>query len=1160
MAAPEGEQKVSPQSMIGPSLATAGEYFVRQRIDAWGHGVPSIRRPNSCLVFGEVRLLILSIALVVSAFPTYGQVAGGTIQGVVADTSGKVVTEARVSIKNLATGVITAVEDNDQGLYTAPNLVPGNYEVSCSAGGFATTVVANVTLNVGAQQRVDFTLKPGVVTQSVVVHDAPPSIDLASSTISNVVNQTTVRELPLNGRDWTQLATLETGVAAIHTQVGLSTGPDRGNRGFGSQLTISGGRPAQNNYRLDGVSINDYSNGAPGSVLGSNLGVDAVEEFSVLTSNYSAEYGRTSGGVINAVTKSGTDSFHGTVYEFLRNSVLDARNYFDVSQGPGLPAKPPFKRNQFGASAGGPLIKDKTFIFGDYEGDRQATGISTPITVPTNNAWNGLVDGPVNAKVLPFRSFFPVLDDHCVPPGCPDSGNVTSVVNQVINENYFTVRGDHKLTGVDSLVGTYVYDNATETQPDPLNVILTGNSTKRQIVTAEHTHTFAPTLINSLRFGFNRVAAFAGQNASAINATAKDNSATYSAVPGRPAPGVNIGGGIASFQGGLGASPNYRFHWNSFQIYDDAFLTRGIHFLKFGFASEYIQDNILASSDANGVVVFSSLANFLSNTPGKFDAAFPGGITERQVRQHIYAGYVQDDIRLRPNLTVNAGLRYEMATVPTETHGHLSSLPTPTAKQPICGVLVTGCAGTGPFFSNPTFHNLEPRVGFAWDPLKTGRTSVRGGFGMFDVLPLPYLYSLLVPLSAPFFDLRTISGPSQSSFPDQLFSQLQVPTTRRQAFLDPHPKRNYTMQWNLNVQREFAKSLSGMVAYVGSRAVHQAFRADDINTSLPLTPLNMLGPIYGGNGALAQPLMNQNAGQISSVMWSGDAHYNALQTKLTARTSSLQAQASYTWGKSIDTGSATVGGDTFLNSISSLPYFNPALRRGPSDFNIVHNFVLSYTWTLPGDNKLQGPAGWFLGGWQLGGVVQLSSGIPFTATIDPNSDPLGLLSTDTWDFPDRVRGAGCNSLVNPGNVNGYIKTNCLTIPAAPVSFSNICSQQTLLIQQPFVPPPPGQITCTNRRGNLGRNALTGPALKNFDFSLFKNVPVSGISETFRVQFRAEIFNIFNHPNFAPPLNHLAVFTQSSVDPTQLDTVAGAGQLDSTVTTSRQIQFGLKLIW
>ena len=1105
-------------------------------------------------------LVLMSLLTLFWTVQSAAQVAGATLSGLVTDPSGASIAGAKVSIKNVGTGEVREAFSNSEGFYSAPNLVPGSYDVSSSAKGFATSVYSGIALTVGAQQRVDFTLKPGVIQEVVQVRDLPPAIDLASSTLSNTVDQTTVRELPLNGRDWTQLATLETGVAAIHTQVGLTTGPDRGNRGFGSQLTISGGRPAQNNYRLDGVSINDYSNGAPGSVLGSNLGVDAVQEFSVLTSNYSAEYGRTSGGVINAVTKSGSNQFHGTIYEFLRNSALDARNFFDVSQGPGLPAKPPFKRNQFGASAGGPLIKDKTFIFGDYEGDRQATGISTPITVPTNNAWNGLVDGPVNPKVLPFRRFFPVLNDHCVPPGCPDSGNITSVVNQVINENYFTIRGDHKLTDKDSLVGTYVYDKATETQPDPLNVILTGNNTKRQIATAEYTRTFSPTVINSLRFGFNRVAAFAGQNVSTINATAKDNSSTYSTVPGRPAPGINIGGGLASFQGGLGASPNYRFHWNSFQGYDDAFVTKGIHFLKFGFATEYIQDNILASSDANGVVVFSNLANFLSNTPGRFDAAFPGGITERQIRQHIYAGYIQDDIRLRPNLTVNAGLRYEISTVPTETNGRLSTLLTLTAAQPICGVVVTGCSGKGPFFSNPTFHNFEPRVGFAWDPLKTGKTSVRGGFGMFDVLPLPYLYSLLAPLSAPFFDLRTISGPAPGSFPDQLFGQIQIPSTRRQAFIEPHPKRNYTMQWNLNVQREFAKKVSGMVAYVGSRAVHQAFRADDINTTLPLTPLNMLGPIYGGNGALAQTLMNPNAGQISSVMWTGDAHYHALQTKLTVHTSSLQAQASYTWGKSIDTGSATVGGDTFLNSISSLPYFNPALRRGPSDFNITHNLVLSYTWILPGAKNFHGPVSWFLGGWQLGGVVQLSSGIPFTATIDPNSDPLGLLSTDTWDFPDRVRSAGCNSLVNPGNVNGYIKTQCLTIPAAPLSFSNICSQQTLPTQQPYAPPPAGQITCTNRRGNLGRNSLTGPPLKTFDFSLFKNMPFKGISETFNVQFRAEIFNIFNHPNFAPPLNHQAVFTQSSADPTQLDTVPGAGQLDSTVTTSRQIQFGLKFIW
>ncbi len=1096
-------------------------------------------------------ILILLVGILFFAAPRLAaQVAGGTIQGTITDSSGGAISGVQIAIKNVATNAIKTATTNGDGFYTAPNLLPGEYELTATMANFATAVAREVDLKVGAQLQVNLIMRAGSISETVEVTTAPPQIELATSTLGAVVDERTVRQLPLNGRDWTQLATLETGVAAIHTQVGLSTGPDRGNRGFGSQLTISGGRPAQNNYRLDGVSINDYSNGAPGSVLGSNLGVDAVEEFSVLTSNYSAEYGRTSGGVVNAVTKSGTNVLHGTAYEFLRNSALDARNTFDG------PKKPPFRRNQFGASAGGPVIKDKTFLFGDYEGDRQATGISQPITVPSTSAWAG-----ANAKVLPFQGFFPAVNT-CAPgqdpTTCPQSGNFTSVVNQVIHENYFTIRGDHKLTRSDNLVGTYVYDNASETQPDVLNSVLTGNSTKRQIATAEDTHLFSPSVVNTVRFGFNRVAAFSGQNVSAINPLAKETTNTFAAVPGRPAPGVNIGGGIASFPGGLGASPNYRFHWNSFQLYDDAFVTKGIHFLRFGFATEYIQDNILASSDANGVVGFSNLTNFLQNIPQRFDAAYPGGITERQIRQHIWAGYLQDDIRLKPNLTLNAGVRYEMTTVPTETHGKLSTLLTPSGFPPHLG---------NPFFLNPTLHNFEPRIGFAWDPFKTGKTSVRGGFGMFDVLPLPYLYELLTPLSAPFYDLRNTStfdpATYPNPFPDLLFPQISIPSTRRQAYVEHNPKRNYTMQWNLNVQRELTKGITGMLAYVGTRSVHQAFRADDINTTVPVTPANFAGPIYAGYNPNNTPTpLNSQAGQISTVTWGGDAHYSALQAKLTAQVNSkFQSQVSYTWGKSIDTGSSTVGGDTFLNSISSLPLFNPALRRGPSDFNVAHNLVISYTWLLPSPKEGPAPLQWALGGWQLGGVVQLSSGVPFTVNIDPNSDPLGLGSTDTWDFPDRVSGSGCSSLVNPGNVSAYIKTQCFTIPAAPASFATVCSQQTQATSPAFIPPGAGQITCTNRRGNLGRNSLVGPPLKNFDFSLFRNIPVKRVSETFSIQFRVEMFNIFNHANYAPPLNHLSVFTQSaSGDPTQLDAVGGAGQLDSTVTTSRQIQFGLKFVW
>jgi hypothetical protein len=1063
--------------------------------------------------WGKALALALAMA-VVGGSPAFSQVAGGTIQGTIADVSGAVIPDVQVAIKSAATGVVTKVATNGDGFYAAPNLVPGKYEISAQAAGFSTAIAKDVAVTVGAQLQVNLTLKAGAVAESVLVTAAAPAVELASSTMRNVVDSMTVEELPLNGRDWTQLATLETGVAAIHTQVGLTTGPDRGNRGFGSQLTISGGRPEQNNYRLDGVSINDYSNGAPGSVLGSNLGVDAVEEFSVLTSNYSAEYGRTSGGVINAVTKSGTDSFHGTGYEFLRNSALDAKNYFDPL------IKPPFRRNQFGASGGGPLVKEKTFIFADYEGVRESTGISQPITVPS------LADlsGPIDPKVRPFLKFFPLSTD----PNNPNT--FTTVVNQVINEDYFTVRLDHKLSSADNLVATYVYDNAAETQPDSLNVVLTGNSTKRHIATAEDTHTFSPTVLNTVRLGFSRVAAFSGQQVSAINPLATDTS--LGAVPGRSAPGIVIGGGIVSFPGGLGASPNYRFNWNSFQLYDDAFITKGIHFIKVGFATEHIQDNILASSDANGVVRFNSLSDFLANRPHEFDAAFPGSIRERQIRQHLYGGYIQDDIRLKPNFTVNAGLRYEMTTVPTDVHGLLSTLINPaTDAQPHTG---------DPFFSNPTLHNFEPRVGFAWDPFKSGRTSLRGGFGMFDVLPLPYLYELLVPLSSPFYQLGAGSSLTPGSFPDGLFPQIAAPNQLRQAYIEPKPKRNYVMQWNINVQREIVKDVTGMIAYVGSRAVHQAFRSDDINTTVPSNP-NSLTPTFPGvdsNGNPLGTLMNPNAGQISAVTFGGDAHYNALQAKLTARVGQkFQAQASYTWGKSIDTGSATVGGDTFLNSISSLPIFNPALRRGLSDYNVTHNLVVSYNWVLP--SPQQGALRSILGGWQVGGVAQFSSGTPFTPNIA--GDPLGLASTDPWDFPDRV--AGCNDLVNPGNVQAYINTSCF---AAPTPY--------------------------NRRGNLGRNALIGPPLKNLDFSLFKNIPVKRLSETFNIQVRVEIFNILNHPNFAPPINHASIFQQDGNDPTLIDRLTtcpakppatscdGAGMLDTTTTTSRQIQFGLKVIW
>src|SRR6266436_8042971 len=328
---------------------------------------------------------ILGLCLMVS-LPLHAQVTGATVSGTITDASGGVIAGAEISVRNTATGIIRNTTADSAGFYTVPNLNPGPYEVKVTAMGFTTAVQSNLTLAVGAQQSLNISMKVGETSQTVQVTEAAPQIELTSSTISGQVEATTVRELPLNGRDWASLATLSPGVNAIETQMPFESGAVRGNRGFGAQLTISGGRPTQNNYRLDGLSINDYANGGPGSVIGVSLGVDAIQEFSVLTGNYSAEYGKTSGGVVNAISKSGTNAFHGDIYEFLRNDKLDANDFFLNQSGQ---AKPAYRRNQYGGAAGGPIRKDSTFIFGDYEGIRQSKGINLSPTDPSPAARAG---------------------------------------------------------------------------------------------------------------------------------------------------------------------------------------------------------------------------------------------------------------------------------------------------------------------------------------------------------------------------------------------------------------------------------------------------------------------------------------------------------------------------------------------------------------------------------------------------------------------------------------------------------------------------------------------------------------------------------------------------------------------------------------------------
>jgi len=1117
---------------------------------------------------------ILFVGTLLCGNQANAQVAGATLSGTVKDASGAAVPNAQVSVKNVATATTRDVSADSAGFYTVPNLLPGDYEVRFSAQGFKTEISSGVNLTVGAQQVLNATLQVGQISQQVTVTGEAPIVELASSAISGEVSATTVRELPLNGRSWTDLAALSPGVDTIHTQVDFSAGSDRGNRGFGQQLTISGARPQQNNYRLDGVSLNDYANGAPGSVLGGNLGVDAIQEFSVLTSNYSAEYGKTSGGVVNAVTRSGTNAFHGSAYEFLRNSKLDAANFFEQGQ------RSPFKRNQFGGDIGGPIIKDRTFFFADYEGIRQSQGIPNVDSVPSPNARQGILSSgnvTVSAAAKAYLALYPT-PAACGQDVCPFifSGQ------QVINENFFTSRLDHKFSDKDSILGTYLFDRTTYNAPDGFDNVELGHRTARQFVVAEETHTFKPTFVNSARFGYNRDYVNDNQSLSALNPAAALTS--LGAFPMRDAAFVNIGG-ATSMSGGVGGLPTYIYHWNSFQAYDDAFVTRGTHSIKFGVAVERMLSYSVADTDPNGVWFFPDLPSFLQNAPNKFQGGLHTTVTPRNLRQTLVGAYVQDDWRARPSLTLNLGLRYEMTTVPTETNGKFINLRNLADQFPVCGTVTTlaglqACSGPGALFSNPTLRNFEPRVGFAWDALHNGKLAIRGGAGMFDVLPLPYQITLMETQASPFFEYVSLKvsnpNPQPLTFPFVAPADYASPNVLRSSYFDSHPKRDYVMQWNLSAQYQLTPNLAAMVAYVGSRGVHLPYRVDDANLILP-TLTSFGAYLYpqvdaggnlttGPNTGSAAVAINQSFSSVHGMFYQSRSYYNALQTQVSKRMShGLQVQGVFTWGKSMDTNSATVAGDTFANSISSLNWYDVRLTRALSDFQVGRTFVLSGTWDTPSPKSLSGFARWPLDGWELGLIFTASDGVPFTPTWGTGSDPANTLSSDDYAYPDRSSGSGCSSLVNPGNPNNYIKTQCFSIPSAPsmAFWTANCDQQPPSIQ----PPPPGPAVsvpfpqCWNLRGSSGRNILIGPGLTDLDFSVFKNNYVRRISEDFNVQFRAELFNILNHANFGPPTpgdSNTDIFTANVGSGAQASPIAGT--LVRTTTTSREIQFALKFIW
>ena len=1178
-------------------------------------------------------LILLSFALAVSivfASQVRAQVAGATLSGTINDPSGAVVPKAQVSARNTATGVTRAATTDSAGFYSIPNLLPGNYEVSVTAPGFSTAVQSNVELAVGAQQQLNIAMKIGETTQKVQVTEAAPAIQLTSSTLSGEVQAQTVRELPLNGRDWTQLATLQPGVDKIETQMSYDTSA-RGNRGFGSEYTISGGRTTYNNYRIDGISVVDYANAAPGDVIGVVLGVDAIQEFSVLTGGFSAEYGRAAGGVVNAISKSGTNTFHGDAYEFLRNSALDSNDFFSV--GAGNP-KPPFRRNQFGGSAGGPIIKDKTFIFGDYEGLRQTKGIPTSITVPSDAARTGLLTFQPDPKtgivtfpggcvtvsattcqvtVAPYPKALLALYPHANSGVSGSTGKFIFAGVQAVPEDFGTIRLDHRISDKDSLFGTYLVDDADYTQPDKMDLILSNSHTRRQTVAIEETHTFGTSFVNAARIGYNRDKVINQFTPSAINPAGAD--LALGSTLNQTAPRLTISSnGLADEFGGVNSGSHYLHAWNSYQFYDDANWIHGAHSIKIGASVEREQYNPTAYQNPGGRWKFSNLANFLTAVPKSFEAGLPNTVSPREMRQTIFGAYVQDDWRFRPNLTLNLGLRYEMATVLHDAQGKFGSLvsifdpnpplPAAGASAPSnmrCGTQFnastafgvtpqagTGCDSVGPYYSNPTLRDFEPRLGFAWDPLSNGKNSVRGGFGVYDVLPLPGYFLLQQNQAAPNMIFKSINKPGplaggfiagngQTLLANSTLSRLSAST------IEPNPKRSYVMQWDLNIQRQIAPSLTLTLGYVGSHGVHLLMRGDDGNMTIPtLTSAGYLFPCgfaaggdafctagltggtpAAGNGVSAQ--INQALGIIRYIYWNTSSNYNGFHVNLEKRFSrGFQAQFAYTFGKSLDDDSQTIAGDTFGNGLNSPMWFLPKTFYGPSDYDTRHAISINGLWDIPAPKSLGPIANTALGGWELGGIFTINSGVPTTPIIA--DDPLGLGNSgaDQFGLPNIV--AGCNPVNSKWKADNlqFINTSCFTLPTATPAIAAQCEPFGYAGGPAVVAGAPNGVpgTCANLLGNVSRNSIYGPRLVNLDFSILKNFPVKRISEVFNIQFRAEMFNVLNRVSFVPPQpgsgdGNSAIFGQDGSP-----SGGSVGQLQeyATGTPSREIQFALKFVW
>jgi hypothetical protein len=1066
------------------------------------------------------------------AIPAHPQVVGGTISGTVTDPSGAAVGNAQVLVHNDETGNERRLTTSAEGRYSAPSIPVGTYTVTVKAAGFGDQSRTGIPLSVGQSQSVNLGLTLTGVNQTVTVEDHPDVVNVSTQQTAGLVDARQVKELPLNGRSYDQLITLNPG--AVNYTGQRSGGIGTSNSSVGNMFAISGRRPQDNLFLLNGVEYTGASliNVTPGGTSGQLLGVDAVREFNVLSDSYSAAYGKRDGAQVSIVTASGTNNLHGDAYEFVRNSFFDARNYFD------LPRIPEFQRNNFGAALGGPVLKNKLFLFANYEGYRQNLGLSDVTLVPDNNARNGLVPNATTGVLTPVAlgsgvagllNLWPVQT-----PGTEQytNGIATGIAEafttapQHIREDFGTTRFDANLTPSDLLFAVYTIDDSTAHTPtaDPCSVI--DEFLREQVLSIQEQHVFSPRLLNTARAGLSRARFyFIGSVPAAIQAV------TPTFIPGLPTGAVVIAGSTASngassiTTAGANVGSNNAMTRNLFTFDDHIFYTRGKHQIEAGGWLQLLESNDNLAQDQYGQASFASLTTFLQGTIKTF--TYAPQTTELGWRSTFVDAYLEDTYHPFPRLEIRAGLRTEStdgwnashgrAAVYTFTNGAINTNPT------------TGSAG---LTNNQAKFLPEPRLGLSWDVFGDGKTAVRASVGLHHSLldALDYRFDQSAPFNTVYaYSSTKVATPTNGTAlvsPSTVQSNIDTPSL---------------LAYSLKIERQIAPATSLTIGYNGSHSSHQILSGDLNEPPYTLVNGQVFYPAYYATptSAPAAPLKANPALANSTSWWSGGTgNYNALVVDVRHDLGhGFQFRANYTWSKNLDDGSAwntSVSANTpAFVEVPSLPH----LDYGPAATDIRSIAAINGTYDLPfGAGKLlfanaQPFTNRLISGWSLSTIANLQTGFPF-------SPQLGYNPTGSGDSRNPVR-PNLNSAFG-----GSLYTHGSTAQRVAQFFNPAA----------FAAPAAGYV------GNVSRDSLTGPGYGDWDLSLLKSTQ---LSEATRLQFRAEFFNVLNHTNLQLPSE--VVFaagpTQgTTASQTTAVSLASPGAITATANTSRQIQLGLKLLF